>query len=274
MNASGGYVRSVQIEKTTFRQVTGGSGVGSTASNVVADTTNFNGALSATDTTVQAALDTLDDKVGINALTEKTTPVDADMLGLMDSAASNVLKKLSWANVKAALIATVMTWTGKQTFDGGAVIKGATSAVAAGYVGETFKSVTTQQYEVTTTAAAISNGPTITLTPGVHRISYEILCGMFSARAAGSSVNLLVYIATSADTNVVGDTESYALISNVTATVQLIDYRVLQSSDVITVASTTTYRLCAKKTDTVGTDSFIVAGLSGLKTKLTAVRIA
>jgi hypothetical protein len=136
MNASGGYVHSVQIEKTTFRQVSGGSGVGSTAANVVTNTANFNGALSATDTTVQAALDTLDDRVGINALTEKTTPVDADMLGLMDSAASNVLKKLSWANVKATFLATVMTWAGKQTFDGGAAIKGATSAVAAGYVGQ------------------------------------------------------------------------------------------------------------------------------------------
>lgn len=39
----------------------------------------------------------------INSATSKTTPVDADQLGLMDSAASNILKKLSWANVKATL---------------------------------------------------------------------------------------------------------------------------------------------------------------------------
>lgn len=39
----------------------------------------------------------------INGADAKTTPVDADMLGLMDSAASNIMKKLSWANVKAAL---------------------------------------------------------------------------------------------------------------------------------------------------------------------------
>jgi hypothetical protein len=39
----------------------------------------------------------------INGATSKTTPVDADYVGLMDSAASNVLKKLSWANIKAAL---------------------------------------------------------------------------------------------------------------------------------------------------------------------------
>jgi len=39
----------------------------------------------------------------INGATAKTTPVDADQLGLMDSAASNVLKKLSWANIRATL---------------------------------------------------------------------------------------------------------------------------------------------------------------------------
>lgn len=39
----------------------------------------------------------------INGATEKSTPVDADQIGLLDSAASNVLKKLSWANLKARL---------------------------------------------------------------------------------------------------------------------------------------------------------------------------
>jgi len=39
----------------------------------------------------------------INGATSKTTPVDADYLGLMDSAASNILKKLSWSNLKATL---------------------------------------------------------------------------------------------------------------------------------------------------------------------------
>lgn len=37
----------------------------------------------------------------IHAATGKTTPVDADELGIVDSAASNVLKKLTWANLKA-----------------------------------------------------------------------------------------------------------------------------------------------------------------------------
>ncbi|WP_395406351.1 hypothetical protein ACHMW6_06700 [Pseudoduganella sp. UC29_106] len=38
-----------------------------------------------------------------HAATSKTTPVDADELGIVDSAASNVLKKLTWANLKATL---------------------------------------------------------------------------------------------------------------------------------------------------------------------------
>lgn len=39
----------------------------------------------------------------INGATSKTTPVDADQVALMDSAASNIIKKLSWANIKATL---------------------------------------------------------------------------------------------------------------------------------------------------------------------------
>ena len=39
----------------------------------------------------------------INSALDKSTPVDADMIGLMDSAAGNILKKLSWSNIKATL---------------------------------------------------------------------------------------------------------------------------------------------------------------------------
>lgn len=41
----------------------------------------------------------------LHAASGKTTPVDADELGLIDSAASNALKKLTWANLKTTLIA-------------------------------------------------------------------------------------------------------------------------------------------------------------------------
>jgi hypothetical protein len=55
---------------------------------------------------IEAAADVTDaGNVGsaIHGATEKTTPVDADTTALIDSAASNVLKKVTWANVKATL---------------------------------------------------------------------------------------------------------------------------------------------------------------------------
>ena len=51
---------------------------------------------------VQAKLDAVDIANNTNASTSKTTPADADELPLVDSA-SNGLKKLTWANVKANL---------------------------------------------------------------------------------------------------------------------------------------------------------------------------
>lgn len=39
----------------------------------------------------------------IHGATAKTTPVDDDEFGIIDSAASNVLKKLTWANLKSAI---------------------------------------------------------------------------------------------------------------------------------------------------------------------------
>lgn len=52
----------------------------------------------------------------------KTTPVDADLLGLSDSAASGVLKQLSWANLKTVLSTIFAVLSGKsggQTLYGG-----------------------------------------------------------------------------------------------------------------------------------------------------------
>lgn len=55
---------------------------------------------------IEAGADVTDEgNVGssIHGATAKTTPVDADTVPLIDSAASNVLKKVTWANIKATL---------------------------------------------------------------------------------------------------------------------------------------------------------------------------
>lgn len=48
----------------------------------------------------------------VNAATAKTILVDADMIGVMDSAAGNIWKKFSFANLKTAILATpLLSWT-------------------------------------------------------------------------------------------------------------------------------------------------------------------
>jgi hypothetical protein len=47
----------------------------------------------------------------IHSKTGKTTPVDADELGLVDSAASNALKVLTWANLKATILSYIASAT-------------------------------------------------------------------------------------------------------------------------------------------------------------------
>ena len=49
-----------------------------------------------------------------HSATSKTTPVDADELPIVDSASSWGIKKLTWANLKAALLGTVNSWTKAQ----------------------------------------------------------------------------------------------------------------------------------------------------------------
>lgn len=63
----------------------------------------------------------INDKVdkAINSLTDKPTPIDADLVYLGDSASSFALKKLTWANLKATILssfgAMISTLTAKTT---------------------------------------------------------------------------------------------------------------------------------------------------------------
>jgi hypothetical protein len=82
----------------------------------------------------------------IHAASSKTTPVDADETALVDSAASNGLKKLTWANVKATLktyfdtlyyivggtdVAVADGGTGRSSHTAYAVLCGGTTTTAA-----------------------------------------------------------------------------------------------------------------------------------------------
>lgn len=89
-----------------------------TAAFTTAQETKLSGIETAADVTDAGNVGT-----AIDGATAKTTPVDADTVPLIDSAAGNVLKKLSWANIKAtaktyfdtlyqAASATLTTWAG------------------------------------------------------------------------------------------------------------------------------------------------------------------
>lgn len=82
----------------------------------------------------------------IHAAASKTTPVDADETALVDSAASNGLKKLTWANIKATLktyfdtlyyivggtdVAVADGGTGRSSHTAYAVLCGGTTTTAA-----------------------------------------------------------------------------------------------------------------------------------------------
>lgn len=118
-------------------------------------------------TNVQDALNELQTELNgkelsINAATAKTTPVDADTMGLIDSAASNVLKKVTWANIKATL---------KSYFDGFyETIANVSAALAlkANLASPTFTGTplaptaapATNTTQIATTAFVIANTPT------------------------------------------------------------------------------------------------------------------
>lgn len=89
----------------------------------------------------------------INSATSKTTPVDADYVGLMDSAASNILKKLSWANIKATFLGTINTWTKTQS----ATVTALTSSAASIAVDLSLSNNYSHTMTENTTLAAPSN---------------------------------------------------------------------------------------------------------------------
>jgi hypothetical protein len=102
-----------------------------------------NKAYTATEKTKLAGIEALADvtdlgNVGssIHGATAKTTPVDADTMPLIDSAASNVLKKVTWANIKATLKTYLDTLyvalTGDQTIAGNKTLTGNTRLGSSG----------------------------------------------------------------------------------------------------------------------------------------------
>jgi hypothetical protein len=84
-----------------------GTGHMSDATTLVRDTiigsSNSNSPVNFTTGTIDVTNDLPAEMQDVHAATSKTTPADNDEIGLIDSAASYILKKLTWANLKATL---------------------------------------------------------------------------------------------------------------------------------------------------------------------------
>lgn len=121
----------------------------------------------------------------INGATSKASPVDNDLFGLVDSAASNVLKKLSWANIKVAMHAYLQT-QGYATIFGGNIIDPATSLPVDG-VNSVYALASMPVSGVAEIPAAndVTNGTVIALHP-------DCLLGAASADIGGNKAGLLL----------------------------------------------------------------------------------
>lgn len=112
---------------------------------------------------------------GTHAATSKTTPVDNDELPLVDSAASNVLKKLTWSNLKATLKTYFDTlyppsngWIslGALTYEtaDSPTFQFSIASDATGYIGVGMRiklTQTTDKFFIVTAVGAYSGGKTI-----------------------------------------------------------------------------------------------------------------
>lgn len=126
--------------------------------------------------------------------TAKTTPVDADVLPLIDSAASNVLKKLSWANLKSFFLAPPT---------GTAILKANSGGALANAVVRT-------DYAEPTTALGTGILKNTTGT-GAHSIAvagtdYQPPIGTISGIAKGNGANTLTGASSTDITNAIGTT--------------------------------------------------------------------
>jgi hypothetical protein len=102
----------------------------------------------------------------INGATAKTIPVDADMFALMDSAGSNVIKKLSWANIKTALDSLYASATNTLTFTNKRITKRVFSTTSATSVTPEISTYDTWNYTALAADFTINNHSTSTPTDG------------------------------------------------------------------------------------------------------------
>jgi len=96
---------------------------------------------------VSAVVGPINVGVGIHNANAKTTPIDPDELGIVDTADGNTLKKLTWANLKATLLSYFSALTGMWNIS--TTGNAATATTTTGNAGSATKLQTARNLDVT-----------------------------------------------------------------------------------------------------------------------------
>lgn len=147
----------------------------------------------------------------IHTATGKTTPVDADELGLVDSAASWGLKKLTWANLKAAVVAFVQAGTGAIARTLQDKARESVSVLDFGAVGDGVAD-DTAAFQAAHDALP-ANGGKIYAPPGTYKLSTAVTFTK-AACLIGAGVKATTLKTSSATANVIVFDTAYCAVEN------------------------------------------------------------
>lgn len=152
-------------------------------------------------------------KAALNAASAKTTPVDADVIPILDSAAGNAIKKLSWANIKATLktyLDTLYSAIG-HTHAASAITSTATGDVSATNVQAAIVELASEKLSTSAAASTYQTKLTFDSNPTASSTNPVTSGGVYSAMAGKVSTTRNYWNAT-----YVSDSNRWVKIASIT----------------------------------------------------------
>ena len=147
------------------------------------------------------------------------------------------------------------------------------TAIPAGYVGEVIETASFSDYTCTTSEENIT-GASITLGSGVWRIFYSLSVNATTGAVAGNITSVDVLLTNSSNTKI-GNSQK-KLYANNTGSGNYVLISTLTAEAIVSISTSTIYKLRAFRTDSNGTGSGSVYGTSSTLGNATfhAIRIA